>query len=297
MESLLDRITAVENNLAACTLCPWRCSVNRLRGERGYCHLGSGGHIFHHTLSYSEEMVLSPSYEILLSGCSHRCRFCSVLDWVEEPRRGPGASFEEVGKGLEAAGTKGLRTVSFVGGEPTVNLLSILELLDHLKPPQPIVWNSNMYMTPLVHEILEGVVDTFVADIHFGTDGCALVEAQVYPYFETVTANVLTAASYTDLIVRHLVIPGHERCCYEPIARWVDRELPGVPFHVLDGFLPNGSKTSGETGTYLNEIVIHGDGRVAFKHLDGNLLELALELNPKDSRCRERGRLVSEEAL
>lgn len=39
---------------------------------------------------------------------------------------------------------------------------------------------------------------------------------------------------------------------------------------------------------YCNEIVLHPDGRVAFKHLSTNLLELAAELAPQDERLQRR---------
>lgn len=242
---LRRRIALVERNLSACTLCPWLCAVDRNRGEQGYCRLGSEARVFHHYLSFSEELEISPTYEVLVSGCSHRCRFCSVLNHVEDPGKGEAASVAALSEGIALAARKGLKTVSFVGGEPTVNLLGILRLIEALDPPYPIVWNSNMFMTPFVHDVLEGVVDVFVGDVHWGNDVCAREVGRVAPYFAPVTESLERASGYADLVVRHLLLPGHEACCFKPIAAWMRERLPKARFHVMGNFWPNGREAEG----------------------------------------------------
>ena len=49
-----------------------------------------------------------------------------------------------------------------------------------------------------------------------------------------------------------------------------------------------GGRSAGAAQPYANEIVIHPDGTVAFKHLDRALLELAAALAPEDERVRRR---------
>lgn len=251
MGPLAAKIRRVRENLRSCTLCPWLCRVDRLAGEEGYCGLGAEGRVFHHYLSQSEEESISPTYEILLSGCSHRCRFCTVLEQVEEPQRTPACSIEEIRAGLRGAELEGMRTLSFVGGEPTVNLLAALELLDALAPSQPIVWNSNMFMTPFVHEILEDVVDVFVGDFHFGSDRCAREVGGVFPYVEPIRGSFERAARKARVVIRHLALPGHVDCCLEPVTRWARERLPQAELHVMEGFLPR-SDASGSLGRALS---------------------------------------------
>jgi putative pyruvate formate lyase activating enzyme len=240
MGLLAPRIERIEQHLRSCELCPWRCLVDRLSGEQGYCRLGAQAPVFHHYLSYSEEREISPTYEVLFAGCSHRCRFCSVLPQVERPASTRPATLDELRRGLAAARARGCRTLSLVGGEPTVNLLGALRLLDALECDLPVVWNSNMFMTEVVHEALAGVVHTFVADVHWGNDGCAREIGLVAPYFEEVTGSVERAASYARVVLRHLLVPGHLVCCFQPVARWARERLPEVPFRVLDSYWPNG---------------------------------------------------------
>src|SRR5207248_10842990 len=98
------------------TLCPKLCEVDRLSGPAGYCRLGAEARVFRHYASYSEEPELSPTYEVLFTGCSHRCRFCSVLGPVERPQAVPACAPDEVVAGVRAAAARGVRTVSVVGG-------------------------------------------------------------------------------------------------------------------------------------------------------------------------------------
>jgi uncharacterized Fe-S radical SAM superfamily protein PflX len=41
-----------------------------------------------------------------------------------------------------------------------------------------------------------------------------------------------------ELIVRHLLMPGHVDCCWRPVAEWLAAELPGVKVNLRSGFWP-----------------------------------------------------------
>ncbi|HEV3007182.1 MAG TPA: hypothetical protein VGX78_22120, partial [Pirellulales bacterium] len=86
--------------------------------------------------------------------------------------------------------------------------------------------------------LIAGVVDVYVADFKFGNDGCARRIAGVEDYVETVTRNLLLVAEQNDLIVRHLLLPGHFDCCYRPVVAWLRRKLPRTKFSIRDGYLP-----------------------------------------------------------
>ena len=49
----------------------------------------------------------------------------------------------------------------------------------------------------------------------------------------------MTASRQGDLIVRHLLLPGHFDCCFRPIVSWLRANLPGVKFSIRDGYLPS----------------------------------------------------------
>lgn len=42
----------------------------------------------------------------------------------------------------------------------------------------------------------------------------------------------------SELIVRHLLMPGHVDCCWVPVAEWLAAHLPGVKVNLRSGFWP-----------------------------------------------------------
>ncbi len=91
---------------------------------------------------------------------------------------------------------------------------------------------------PGAFELLHGIIDVYVADFKFGNDACADRLAKVDRFVTIVTRNLDIAAGQADLIVRHLLLPGHFDCCYRPIVDWIARDLPGAKFSIRDGYLP-----------------------------------------------------------
>lgn len=101
------------------------------------------------------------------------------------------------------------------------------------------VWKSDFHCTPEAFDLLDGVVDVFVADFKFGNDACARRIAGVGDYMRILARNLRIAAGQSRLIVRHLLLPGHLACCYRPIAQWMAANLPDVPFSLREGYLPS----------------------------------------------------------
>ena len=62
----------------------------------------------------------------------------------------------------------------------------------------PVVWKSNFFGTEESFDLLDGVVDVYVADLKFGNDACAERIAGVEGYLPIVTRNLL----------RRLRVPG-----------------------------------------------------------------------------------------
>ena len=86
--------------------------------------------------------------------------------------------------------------------------------------------------------MLDGIFDVWLADFKFGNDDCADRLARVPDYVATVRENLLWANEYSELIVRHLLMPGHIDCCWRPVAEWLASELPGVKVNLRSGFWP-----------------------------------------------------------
>ena len=138
----------------------------------------------------------------------------------------------------KAAMKNGAQTAMILGGEPTVHLPAALEIVAALPPTMRLVWKTNAHATAQARALLDGMFDVWLADYKFGNDHCAERLAGVPRYQEVVRENLVWANRHSELIVRHLLMPGHVDCCWEPIARWLGAELPAVKVSLRSGFWP-----------------------------------------------------------
>ncbi len=224
--------------MRSCTLCEHQCGVDRTAGERGPCKAGREARVFRHRVELGEEIELIPSHLFYLSGCDLRCAFCIAESNAFNPLVGTELTADFLSTAVAWGRLRGARNIQWVGGEPTIHLPAILNAMSACHDLPPIVWKSDFYGTPAAFELLKDVVDVYVADFKFGNDHCAERIAKVDRYVATITRNLAAAAEQGDLIVRHLLLPGHFDCCYRPIVEHIARELPGVKFSIRDGYLP-----------------------------------------------------------
>jgi putative pyruvate formate lyase activating enzyme len=221
-----------------CMLCEHRCGVRRGSGERGRCQATDEVRVFRHRVEWGEEPSIVPSHLFYTSGCDLRCKFCIAEANAFDPRRGTPLTAEFLRGAIAWGRDRGARNIQWVGGEPTIHLPAILRVMGEVGDLPPIVWKSDFYGTPDVFDLLEGIVNIFVADFKFGNDRCAERIASVPDYIRIVTRNLLDASKRTDLIVRHLLLPNHFDCCYVPLVDWLVEFLPEVKFSLRDGYLP-----------------------------------------------------------
>ena len=179
-----------------------------------------------------------PSHLLYLSGCNMRCGFCIGEANAMDPQVGRLLSGLWLRETITWGRGRGAANLQWVGGEPTIHVPAILGALAACKPLPRLVWKSNFYWTSEAADLLDGVVDVYVADFKFGNDRCAGRIAGVEGYLGTVTRNLLATASRARLIVRHLLLPGHFDCCYRVVVEWMRTWLPEVPLSVRDGYLP-----------------------------------------------------------
>ncbi len=140
----------------------------------------------------------------------------------------------------EQALANGARTVMILGGEPTIHLPAVLEIVAALSEAgaPKLVWKTNAHGLAQARELLDGMFDVWLADFKFGNDDCARRLARVPDYVRVVRENLLWANEHSELIVRHLLMPGHVECCWQPAAEWLAAALPGVKVNLRSGFWP-----------------------------------------------------------
>ncbi|MGH9428698.1 MAG: hypothetical protein ACRD2L_20600, partial [Terriglobia bacterium] len=118
---------------------------------------------------------------------------------------------------------EGAKSLKFTGGEPSIQPHYIFEVLHGLELDVPIVLHTNGYWTNEIGSLFEGVLDLAIVDFKFGTGECAKSVAGAERYWEVLTRNLRNAQTY-DMLVRHVVVPGHVECCTLPILEWVQGE-------------------------------------------------------------------------
>jgi putative pyruvate formate lyase activating enzyme len=215
-QQIPERLEVLKRQLRACRLCPRNCGIERTAGQTGYCGVDDKLYCFREMLYEGEERELCPTHQVYFAGCNMRCEYCSVKEWNERPMRIKGRSTAQLVDDIGQRIKQGAMTLNFLGGEPAVNVAGILELIWKSKPTNRVVWNSNMYYNSPVTEAIRGLADVVLADLKFGCDRCAVDIADAADYCGVVMSNIEAAAEWSDVIVRHRVLPGHFECCTVP---------------------------------------------------------------------------------
>jgi putative pyruvate formate lyase activating enzyme len=235
--SLLDlKLELAKRIFHDCELCERRCKVNRTE-KKGVCKTGTA-RIASKFVHWGEEPELIPSYTIFFSRCTFQCIFCQNWD-ISQLDAGQCIDPNKLASDIERK-FGSVRNVNWVGGEPTPNLPYILEVLAACGARTPQVWNSNMYMSTETMALLNGIADLYLTDFKYGNDECAKRLSNVPGYFPVVSRNHKLANEQCEMIIRHLVMPGHGDCCSKPILDWISGslDLRRVRVNVMDQYRP-----------------------------------------------------------
>ncbi len=237
--NLLDlKFYIADKLIENCCFCERKCGVNRKKGARGECGVGYEACVSSAFEHIGEEPELIPSGTIFFSGCNFHCCYCQNWDISQHPERGSVWTPEIIKNWIE--GEEGLiKNVNLVGGEPTPNLHNIIAALRLCDKNFPIVWNSNMYMSREVMELLNGIVDVYLADFKYGNDECARRLSSVENYFSIVARNHALGKKHAELLIRHLVLPNHSECCSKRVLSWIKENLDnGARVNIMSQYHP-----------------------------------------------------------
>jgi putative pyruvate formate lyase activating enzyme len=235
--SLLDlKLKLARHMLLSCELCERKCGVNRLKGKEGHCRVVQSK-ISSEFIHWGEEPELVPSHTIFFSGCTLNCVFCQNWDISQNPKGGDVISPRRIAEIIERR-SESTRNTNWVGGDPTSNLPFIIEALTYCAANIPQVWNSNMYLTEKSMKLLDGIIDVYLTDFKYGNNECAKRLSNVPNYWEIVTRNHKIARAQCEMIIRHLVLPGHFKCCTKPLLGWITENLKNVRVNVMDQYRP-----------------------------------------------------------
>ena len=231
-------------SLKQCTLCPRRCGVDREAGERGFCGAGAVAKVAAVSVHHGEEPPLSGnggSGNIFFAGCNLACLFCQNYP-ISRLGVGRDFSVEEIAEAMLSLQARGVHNVNLVSPTPWVpHIIEASHLAREKGFHLPLVYNSGGYEAVDTLRLLEGVVDIYLPDMKYASDGTAwrYSRAPRYTAFNRKAVAEMVrqkGALVTDgdgiatggVLVRHLVLPGeaNETTAVFKAMRSVDRSLP-----------------------------------------------------------------------
>lgn len=200
-------------------------------------------HIYQQFIHCGEEIEISPAFIVNMCGCNLNCPTCSErIHWQTARRTWSGDAETYANLLAPKLETANIKSFEWIGGEPTLYLPFVLKATELLKAkltrPLPFYLNTNGYYDVQQMDKIVRILDGFVFDLKACPECSDKIIGKSCPdYFETVCANILKATeSDCDVIVRHLVMPGHVDCCAKYCVQWLKQHAPSARLNLMTTF-------------------------------------------------------------
>lgn len=217
-------MTYTERLMGDCTLCPRRCHVNRLQGQRGACGMTAELRIARAALHPWEEPCISGeqgSGTVFFSGCPLQCVYCQNHE-IAAGRLGKPCTTEQLAETFLDLQAQHAHNINLV--TPTHMMPRILDALQLAKEKGlriPIVYNTGGYENPETLKLLEGWVDIYLTDFKYMSAALSGAYSHAADYAEMAKPALAEMVRQTGearfspdgmmrrgVIVRHLLLPG-----------------------------------------------------------------------------------------
>ena len=241
---------------ASCRLCPRECRVNRLKGERGFCHAGSTMHIGRAAPHFWEEPCLSGSKgsgTIFFSYCSLSCVFCQNQR-LSRGEIGEAISVEDLYRLFLNLEKLGCHNINLVTGEHYLpGILEAIRLAKKRGFPLPFVWNCSGYQSQEVLAECEGLIDIYLFDFNYIEENTALrySKAKDYPIRAkaALAECVRQCPSLKDkegilqkgVILRHLLLPNQVYQAKKVLKYAYQEYGENILYSLLRQYIPYGN--------------------------------------------------------
>lgn len=209
--------------LERCELCPRRCGVNRLAGEVGYCGAGRMAKVAKAMLHMWEEPCISGkkgSGAVFFSDCSMSCVFCQNFE-ISQRHNGKEVSVEHLADIYLSLQKKGADNINLVSPTHYMPQAAEAVLLARGRGLHiPVLYNTNGFENTDTLKLLEGIIDIYLPDLKYFSDGYAVRYSNAKGYFGYASSAILEMYRQTGpnifaggmlkkgIIIRHLLLPG-----------------------------------------------------------------------------------------
>ncbi len=255
---LKKRAASLEARLAECDICPHNCKVNRLNGERGFCHSAYLPIIASYCAHRGEEPALSGSRgsgTIFFGNCNMRCVYCQNYqisqDWrAQQKNEVDIATLTQ--RMLYLQDELHCHNINFV--TPTHFVPQIVQALLEAVPQGfhlPLVYNSSGYDSLETIQALDGIIDIYLPDLRYADNKIGKKYSGVPDYVERSRGAIKEmyrqvgklviddeGVAQKGLIVRHLILPDRLAGSTESLG-WLAREVsPDVTLSIMAQYYP-----------------------------------------------------------
>jgi putative pyruvate formate lyase activating enzyme len=254
---LQRRAARLEARLSACDICPRHCGVNRLEGERGFCHAAYKPAVASVGAHHGEEPVLSGSRgsgTIFLGNCNMRCVYCQNYQISQDYAAQEGNEVEiSVLAGqmlyLQELGCHNINLVSPSHYVPQI-VKAVLEAVP-LGLRLPLVYNTSSYDALETLRELDGIVDIYLADLRYASNEFSRRFSEADDYVESSRVAIKEmqrqvgdllvdddGIAIKGLIVRHLILPNGIAGSRDSLGWLVEEVSPRVAVSLMSQYFP-----------------------------------------------------------
>jgi len=252
------RAEALEAQLGSCDICPRECGVNRLEGERGFCHSAYLPVVSTVCAHYGEEPVISGSRgagAVFFGNCNMRCVYCQNYqisqDWARQQSKEMD-SHTLAERLLYLQDELGCHNINFVSPSHFVPQLvrAVVEAVP-MGLRLPLVYNTSGYDSIKSLRQLDGIVSIYLPDLRYASDKWARKFSQAPDYVKHARAAiqemyrqvgdlVLDEAGLAQrgLIVRHLILPNGLAGSQDSLTWLVSQVSPTVTVSIMSQYFP-----------------------------------------------------------
>jgi len=220
---LRERVVAALDLLQKCSVCPHKCGVNRLTGERGKCRTGREVVVSSYGPHFGEEAPLVGTYgsgTIFFTNCNLRCIFCQNYS-ISQLGEGEKVTKEQLAYIMLSLQARACHNINLVSPTHVVpQILEALEIAVQSGLHVPLVYNSGGYDSVETLRLLDGIVDIYMPDMKYDDERTAKELSGVENYASINRAAVREmhrqvgdlqidryGVAQRGLLVRHLVLP------------------------------------------------------------------------------------------
>ena len=253
---LKERAEILKSMMHRCNLCPRTCETNRLRGRQGDCHARDRAEIATVAPHFGEEDELvgkNGSGTIFFTNCSLLCVFC-INSGISQKGQGREISDDSLARAMlkiQELGCHNLNLVTPTHYSP--HILNALDIAAGKGLRLPVVYNTSGWERMDILQLLDGVVDIYLADFkYFHADSADKYSpgASSYPDVARdaiIEMNRQVGVAYPDsaeglinrgLMIRHLVMPNNI-CGSDQIMHWIGENLPKETYvNIMSQYMP-----------------------------------------------------------